>query len=386
MLSLFNRANPFYAQTTEEKIDKTIFSFVDSETVATSLPLVNSSLRRAFAGTYADLRDKARERVLIYRKTLKPSSFFKNETADSFEYQRLSGGFTNCTFILRLQTQAAYISRIPGQGSELFIDRAAEFHNLKIAASLGLNPEVIYNDGRKGEQVTVYLEKPQPLTPDLLKSHPSFLVEIAGLFKKLHSSSQLFINDASIFTRNETLYALIRKSQLNLPAGYTAIRDFTEKMKRLFEGLKIKQVPCHNDPYYNNFLLSQGRIWLIDWEYAGNHDAIWDLAYFAKLAHLGEDQIHSLLTAYFETGDFKKKYPLEVSRFLAYQLVIDDFVFLWAYAQLANQNHSVDQQEFINWAEEALKSGLALLKSGSFNEAVAFLKEESSSLKPKLDY
>jgi thiamine kinase-like enzyme len=36
-------------------------------------------------------------------------------------------------------------------------------------------------------------------------------------------------------------------------------------------------VLCHNDPYYLNFL-DDGTLWLIDWEYAGMGDPMYDLA------------------------------------------------------------------------------------------------------------
>jgi thiamine kinase-like enzyme len=36
-------------------------------------------------------------------------------------------------------------------------------------------------------------------------------------------------------------------------------------------------VLCHNDPYHLNFL-DDGGLWLIDWEYAGMGDPLYDLA------------------------------------------------------------------------------------------------------------
>lgn len=381
MLSLFNRTHSQGNKTSDEKISKTFFSFIDSQTLVSTLPLVNRSFKTDLDTTYAVLKEAASERVLIYKKTLKPAQFFSTETADTFEYKRLSGGFTNCTFEVRLQSQAAYISRIPGSGSELFIDRRAEFFNARIASELGLNPQVIYNDGLKGEQLTVCLEKPQPLTPELLTSHPRFLLEIALQFKKLHNSKKPFINEADIFIRNKTLYDLITKHQLGLPQEYRLIKAWIEKLQPIFANLDIKRVPCHNDPYYNNFLLSGDRVWLIDWEYSGNHDALWDLAYYAKLAHLSEEQNQLLLSTYFDTPHFKLKHASEYRRFLAYKVVVDDFVFLWAYAQLANKNNSANSSEFTQWAEEALKSSLALIQTAEFVDAVDALEKESRQVR-----
>jgi thiamine kinase-like enzyme len=55
-------------------------------------------------------------------------------------------------------------------------------------------------------------------------------------------------------------------------------------------------VLCHNDPYHLNFL-DDGSLWLIDWEYAGMGDAMYDLAGIAyRLDSEGRDH---LLRSYF---------------------------------------------------------------------------------------
>src|SRR3712207_8778315 len=39
----------------------------------------------------------------------------------------------------------------------------------------------------------------------------------------------------------------------------------------------FRSVPCHMDPVAENFIKSGERLYLIDWEYSANYDAIWDV-------------------------------------------------------------------------------------------------------------
>jgi thiamine kinase-like enzyme len=51
--------------------------------------------------------------------------------------------------------------------------------------------------------------------------------------------------------------------------------EIAEAERRLFAPEDL--VLCHNDPYHLNFL-DDGDLWLIDWEYAGMGDPMYDLA------------------------------------------------------------------------------------------------------------
>jgi thiamine kinase-like enzyme len=57
-------------------------------------------------------------------------------------------------------------------------------------------------------------------------------------------------------------------------------------------------VPCHNDLLPANVLRADGRIMLVDWEYAGMGHRFFDLGNLAAGAELGELEEERLLTAY----------------------------------------------------------------------------------------
>ena len=58
-------------------------------------------------------------------------------------------------------------------------------------------------------------------------------------------------------------------------------------------------VPCHNDLLAANFIDDGDRIWLIDYELAGNNDPGFELGNIAAESQLSGDALAALVTAYF---------------------------------------------------------------------------------------
>ena len=59
-------------------------------------------------------------------------------TPDVWRIARLAS-LTNRTFLVEREAEA-YVLRLPGKGTELYIDRAGEAANAKAAAAIGLTP------------------------------------------------------------------------------------------------------------------------------------------------------------------------------------------------------------------------------------------------------
>jgi thiamine kinase-like enzyme len=57
---------------------------------------------------------------------------------------------------------------------------------------------------------------------------------------------------------------------------------------------------CHNDLLNANFLVENGLLKVVDWEYAGMGDPFFDLANFSTNHDLDEDDDRVLLLAYFD--------------------------------------------------------------------------------------
>ena len=60
--------------------------------------------------------------------------------------------------------------------------------------------------------------------------------------------------------------------------------------------------PCHNDLLNANFL-TNGQLYVLDWEYAGMGDAFFDLANFSDHHELTDEQDRWMLECYFDQVD-----------------------------------------------------------------------------------
>ena len=57
--------------------------------------------------------------------------------------------------------------------------------------------------------------------------------------------------------------------------------------------------PCHCDPLAENFIDTGERVYVVDWEYAGMNDPMWDLGDLSVEAEFGPEQDQVLLEVLF---------------------------------------------------------------------------------------
>lgn len=76
------------------------------------------------------------------------------------------GGLTNLVHRVDLEEKSVIV-RIPGQGTEAYIDRAVEAHNAHAAARAEVSPEVVYAEPDSGLMITQAVPNIETMTPDL---------------------------------------------------------------------------------------------------------------------------------------------------------------------------------------------------------------------------
>jgi thiamine kinase-like enzyme len=203
-------------------------------------------------------------------------------------------GLSNRVFRLRAERGIFYL-RLPHPGNPARIDRAAEAHNLGLAADLGLALTALYCDPGSGILATRAVPAETPTSADM----PERLGAALG---RLHVSGAAF---RGRLDPGETLDALSAK----LPRGEGLRQELTQ-LEHALAGLadlpgareQSPLVPSHGDPSPGNCLLSGESFWLIDWEYSAMAEPAWDLAY-AVLEHaLTPGQERGLLASYRAAG------------------------------------------------------------------------------------
>ena len=80
------------------------------------------------------------------------------------------------------------------------------------------------------------------------------------------------------------------------PEGHTLGREIDEAaMRAALARNPVPLVPCHCDPLCENFIDTGARMWVVDWEYSGMNDPMWDLGDLSVEG--GFDAVQFLLAA-----------------------------------------------------------------------------------------
>ncbi len=221
---------------------------------------------------------------------------FNNESI-IFDKSRFAGGLTNYNYIMDIKG-IEYVIRQPGGMTEQMIDRKIERVNNNIASEFGVNSECTYFDEVSGIKISVYIKGSKTIALSDPCSHKN-LQAVSGLMKKIHSSPKHFPNLFD-WQKELTKYEQIVR-QLNGEFFF----DYTKLKNQLLDFMQknIKNtisVPCHNDTVPENFIVdSNGRTYLIDWEYSGMNDPSWDVAAYIIESRLTEEAIRFLLMDYY---------------------------------------------------------------------------------------
>jgi len=208
----------------------------------------------------------------------------------------LSGGLTNRNY--RVTTpDGSFVARISSGGSELLaIDRDCEYRNSVTAAAAGAGAPVVEYRPQDCLLVIGYIEGRTFGAADVAAD--ANLPRIAQACRRLHEGAR-FGNDFDMFDIQRRYLSVARSRGFTIPAGYDdLLPQFTAAEKALATRAE-GTVPCNNDLLPANFIDDGERIWLIDYELSGNNDACFELGNIGAEAHLPDDALAALVTAYY---------------------------------------------------------------------------------------
>lgn len=232
------------------------------------------------------------------------------------------GGMTNKNYKLQIDDKL-YVLRIPGNGTEEMISREEEVKNAVYANKIGVDAELVYFNEKTGIKISKFIDNAETLTPEAAKKQSSMKMVI-DVIKKLHNSKLPMNTTFDIYDKIEKYEELLKKVDGNNFDDYYEVKDNVLYLKTIANKLDIKLVPCHNDLVSENFVKSgDERMYLIDWEYGGMNDPMWDLAAYCLENGLSEDEEELFLKIYFE-GEVEEKYK---KRILINKIYQD---FLWS--------------------------------------------------------
>ncbi len=212
------------------------------------------------------------------------------------EVVELAGGLTNRNFKVTTD-DGIFVVRLsdPASGA-LAIDREHEYRNSMIAAACGVGAPVHAYLREESALVIGYIEG-RTFTDDDFAA-PGVVERVAASCRKLHGGAR-FVNEFDMFEIRRGYLAIVLEHGYRLPSDYL---EFEPEVERVRGALAVRAEPtvaCNNDLLAGNFIDDGVQIRLIDYEYAGNNDACFELGNIASECHLDGDQLDHLVTSYY---------------------------------------------------------------------------------------
>lgn len=276
------------------------------------------------------------------------------------------GGLTNRVYRVGEGADAVCL-RIPGKGTEEYIDRRVEGIAARAAAAAGVSPEVIHADPATGIMVTRFVPQAVTMTPDLFASRPGAAARAGCAFRQLHDSGAVFAFRFELFAMIDNYLKLLGAKDVTFPDGYYDVLREAENVRAALAAHPVALAPCHCDPLAENFLDTGERMWIVDWEYSGMNDPMWDLGDLSVEGAFDAGAEEAMLAAYFGGPPS----AFDRGRMVIYKAMCDLLWTLWGLIQHANDNPADDFQAY---ALNRFNRCRALVATQAFADSLAAVR------------
>jgi len=246
------------------------------------------------------------------------------------------GGLTNIVWRVDL-ADGTVVLRLPGAGTEAYIDREVETHNARVAARTGVSPEMLWSDPPSGVMLTRHVEG-VTMTPELFRARPGAPTRAARAFRQLHSSGETFRFRFEVFAMIDEYLGVLSGLGTDLPDGYHDVVAEAAAVREAMEAHPVALAPSHCDPLCENFLDTGERMWIVDWEYSGMNDPLWDLGDLSVEAGFGPAEDREMLEAW--CGGPPE--AAQAGRMVLHKAMCDLLWTLWGLIQHGNGNPAED--------------------------------------------
>jgi len=286
---------------------------------------------------------------------------------DGYRSATRLAGLTNINIAVEAPA-GRFVLRLPGKGTEEYINRGNEKTAAEVASGLGVNAPLHYFDGKSGLQLSGFLEGAVTMSAERFRDRGA-IARAAASLRRVHRSGESFASRFELFAMIDDYLELLDSKHVELPEGFREGLAEAESVRRALAARPVPSVPCHCDPLAENFLDTGERMFVVDWEYAGNNDPMWDLADVSVEAGFDDAQDDAILQAYFEGGSVA---PFDRGRMILYKAMCDLLWTLWGTIQHANGNPADD---FHAYALNRFARCRALMARPVFGEALGWVGE-----------
>lgn len=220
------------------------------------------------------------------------------------QYAPVLGGLQNSNWRITVEgTDTRYFLKIPGDGSDTFIDRVLANEAARRAGEKGIGAELVYFDADTGVEVIEFLEGYRACTngdfKDVAVAH-----QIIDIYRVLHDGGLLSVTKTMFDMIDEHL-AQVGELGVRLPADAELILGEYQVAKSALLASGLDLAACHNDPMPGNFLVADDRpMKLVDYEFASNNERAYELALLTTEMFYTEERIIELVEDFYGRSDF----------------------------------------------------------------------------------
>ena len=247
-------------------------------------------------------------------------------------FRPVPGGLSNYAWCVTVSGSEFFVRLARGRDDMPGVDRINERRVLELTAAAGLSPTVLRCDPARRLLVTRWVEAP---APGRGLRGPGELAVVARTLALLHAlPARSDLRTVDFATQARALERTLAPAR----DAAAALRTRADEVFARLQSQPVSPVLCHHDLHPLNLLWSRtGRLWLVDWEYAGLGDPAIDLASFASQHGLDAGRRTRLAEVYRAAGG-----RLEASRLDLAHWAFDYVQWLWYRLALASPATGVD--------------------------------------------
>jgi thiamine kinase-like enzyme len=264
-------------------------------------------------------------------------------------WEELGGGITNHNYTVYVDGGpdmpggGKYMLRIPGLGTDMFIDRENERACMIAAAQAGVGPAVLHTIDPEGALVSAFVDG-EIMHPDTMAGHPERIRQAVETVRVYHDKA-LFKHEIKIFQMLRDYTKIARDINAPMPERLEAMLRVMDDIEVATAQRPVADVACHNDLLSENFIVDgSGKMWIIDWEYGGMTDPYFDLGDFVMEHPFSREEERLIIAAY--CGAMNES---AFGRMMLYKIVSAVWWAVWAMIQ-----HTVSKIDFdyMEWGME----------------------------------
>lgn len=212
-------------------------------------------------------------------------SFFK---CDVYTLEKLNKGLTNDNYLITVYDQR-FILRVPKSDANQIVNFNHEEKALELAKEAQLDVTTLFYDPTTGIKMTKYV--------DDLKTYNDYLredklIRVAHLMRRLHLIKKTIGYDFDPIARYHQYRSYVKKPLIDDQSA--------EKVIQEIKSMPYQATLCHNDWVPGNIGFTQHRDYLLDYEYAGDNDPLFDVMSFITENNIPLVDREIFYSAYFD--------------------------------------------------------------------------------------